>query len=547
MLLYLTPETRICLYSLGPTTEMKRPTDQVERQKKTPKTSVNKYNGSVVVPGSSVATVEELDGFYNAFVKTRTPAKIVLDSNHPVQLGKFDLHNIAKTLGYPEEKKLQVERKTAFGFGLGKSRELMSFTEIVEKLKAGDDSYYLTTQYDEHDVVDDSKLGDISGFLSDSSRESDAETSEIANMSEASENDEQDDAEDGNKDEESEEESDTNAEGFGNFSETSSLASLDMNDLHDDFDTLDTEEYINEELKLTSEEAEDRVKSLFQAPLTELAHAENFPVTPKPFETLVPQQINLWMGLSLGTSPKPDLLQPTTESLGKWVPHGNSSGLHHDHADNLYVLIEGRKRFTLYSPKDAHKLFTVGDIDTVFSNGLIDYKINKNARYWRKMREDGSLFAEHAAWLLENEDFSSQEKEELERLVENEEEYDGEIDLSLDPPSFSTVPPVLAHLDELTDAAEIASLTKFAEEKFPGFLQLQKVEVWLNAGDMLYLPCGWFHEVTSYANEKLPAHIAMNWWFMPPDGETETKPYRDDYWKQDFAKTIASIEFSKRR
>lgn len=512
---------------------MKRPADESKRQKKTSKTCLNNYNGSVVNLDAPVPRIDQLEGFYDSYVKTRTPVKIVLNANHPVNVGEFGLQKIVSTLNYPEEKKLQVERKTAFGFGLGKSRELMSFSEIVEKFKTGDDSYYLTTQYDEHDVVDSLDVeGDISGF-SMAGEEHDEENEE--------------DDEEHEKDEEEtdgDEENIANAKTFDDFSETSSLASFDLNDLHDDFDSLDGEEYINTDLKLTSEEATERVNSLFQAPLTELSRSETFPVTPKPFEALVPQQINLWMGLSLGTAAKPNLLQPTKESLGKWVPKGNSSGLHHDHADNLYVLAEGRKRFTLYSPKDANKLFTVGDIDTVFSNGLIDYKINRNARYWRKMREDGSLLAEHAAWLLQKEDFSNHTKEELERMVENEDEYDGDIDLSLDPPSFSTVPPVLAHLDELSNAAEIASLTKFANETFPGFLELQKTEVWLEAGDKLYLPCGWFHEVTSYANDTLPAHIAINWWFMPPDGKTEANPYNDKYWEEDFARTVASIEFS---
>lgn len=517
---------------------MKRRADQSQHNKKTPKNAANNYCGFVLNSESSVATIKLLDGFYSAYVKSRTPVKIVLECNHPIELQKFDLNSIATTLGYPEDKKLQVERKTAFGFGLGRSRELMSFSEIVEKLKAGDDSYYLTTQYDEHDIIDEEAGLDES----DADRVGEKEEGENEGEDEHEEADADQEGEEEGKEEEGEEEEDSeDSEGFGNFSETSSLASFDMNDLHDDFDNLD-EEYIDEDLKLTREDAQDRIKALFQAPLTELSRSEKFPVTPKPFESLVPQQINLWMGLSLGTSPKPNLLAPTKETLGKWVPNGNSSGLHHDHADNLYVLVEGRKRFTLYSPKDATKLFTVGDIDTVYPNGLIDYKINKNARYWRKMREDGSLSAEHAAWLLENEDYSSHKKEDLEKMVEDEEEYDGEIDLSLDPPSFSTVPPVLAHLDELSDEEEIASLTKFANENFPGFLELHKTEVWLEAGDMLYLPCGWFHEVTSYANEKLPAHIALNWWFMPPNGEGESNPYKDDYWKQDFAKTVASIK-----
>lgn len=526
---------------------MKRSSSHSKRPLKSSKTFANEYDGSVISADTIVSSVDHLAGFYDKYVKTRTPVKIVLASNHPVDLDMFKIENIVDTLGYPEDKKLQVERKSAFGFGSGKSRELMSFSQIVEKLKHGDDSYYLTTQYDEHDVLDPEDGKDVSDMLEELNGTNPSEDDKIED--DGSVEEETDDEE--YKVEAADDEGlgeDNNTEipqGFGDFSDTSSIASFDVNDLHDDFDSINDQNYVDEDLKLTSGEATERLKSLYQAPLTELFRSQSLPITPKPFETLIPQQINLWMGLSHETAPKPALLQPTIESLGKWVPTGNSSGLHHDHADNLYVLAEGCKRFTLFCPKDAHKLFTVGDIDTVYANGLIDYKINKNARYWRKMRQDGSLVAEHAAWLLERKDYSIHKKEELERMVEEEEEYDGEIDASLDPPSFSTVPPVLLHLDELSDPLEIASLTKFANEKFPGFLELQKTEVLLEAGDMLYLPCGWFHEVTSYTSEALQAHIAINWWFMPPDGKSEAAPYKDNYWKEDFKKTKASIEFMK--
>ncbi|KAI4745031.1 Clavaminate synthase-like protein [Aureobasidium sp. EXF-12298] len=53
----------------------------------------------------------------------------------------------------------------------------------------------------------------------------------------------------------------------------------------------------------------------------------------------------------------------------------------------------------------------------------------------------------------------------------------------------------------------------------------------LKAGDMLYLPTSWFHEVTSFADEEGSdnVHIALNYWFHPPDaGKPEfEKPYAD--------------------
>ena len=56
-----------------------------------------------------------------------------------------------------------------------------------------------------------------------------------------------------------------------------------------------------------------------------------------------------------------------------------------------------------------------------------------------------------------------------------------------------------------------------------------------HAGQMLYLPAGWFHEVTSFSSKESSTHLAINYWFHPPDnlqaGEAGfTKPYRSGYW-----------------
>jgi hypothetical protein len=53
---------------------------------------------------------------------------------------------------------------------------------------------------------------------------------------------------------------------------------------------------------------------------------------------------------------------------------GTSSGLHHDYHDNLYILLRGRKRFTLFSPSDASNLSTYGIVEKIHPNGLINYK-----------------------------------------------------------------------------------------------------------------------------------------------------------------------------
>jgi len=45
------------------------------------------------------------------------------------------------------------------------------------------------------------------------------------------------------------------------------------------------------------------------------------------------------------------------------------------------------------------------------------------------------------------------------------------------------------------------------KEKYPRFLEAQYMECEINEGEMLYIPPGWWHQVTSYGN-----HIALNFW-----------------------------------
>ncbi len=62
----------------------------------------------------------------------------------------------------------------------------------------------------------------------------------------------------------------------------------------------------------------------------------------------------------------------------------------------------------------------------------------------------------------------------------------------------------------------------------------QPIEVRLEAGQMLYLPASWFHEVTSFSGPAVGAsgkksaedaqfHMALNYWFHPPDAITTKK------------------------
>ena len=61
----------------------------------------------------------------------------------------------------------------------------------------------------------------------------------------------------------------------------------------------------------------------------------------------------------------------------------------------------------------------------------------------------------------------------------------------------------------------------------------QSIEITLTAGEMLYIPCGWFHEVRSLGPPAEGGHLALNYWFHPPDGDSFHRPYTSDFWRAD--------------
>lgn len=494
-------------------------------KQKRQKTAVNNYTGYTISSGTKVGeiskfpTENQAKWFFDNYVLPRKPVKVLC--NCPIDIGDFQSSKLAKKLHYQDD--LQIERKHASGFGSGLKREHMKLEQVIQCLSSGDDSYYLTTQYEEADLepeLEPELEDDIDTKLEHTSDD---------------------------------------AAGFPEFSDTSSVGSIDFNDLHDDFEDLDEDPDVeagvdisehsdskqdDEEFDLCPADVRARIKELLQPPLSNLYQDKTFPLIPSWLSTLIPQQINLWMGCGNGTHKelKLDENALTLDNIGKSIPgNGNSSGLHHDHADNLYILVEGNKRFTLYSPSDALKLFTVGQIWKVFENGLIDYEINEFATHWKHLRNDGAMLADIAQWKLDNKDYSTMSKQELLALANGEESC--HTTDRKDPPSFSKIPPLLLHLDELQDSEK---LRHFAETYFPGFLQLNKMEVWLKPGEMLYLPAGWFHEVSSFAEgTKSSVHTAINYWFIPPTESNFINPYQDEYWSQDFKLTLEAIKLAQ--
>lgn len=228
---------------------------------------------------------------------------------------------------------------------------------------------------------------------------------------------------------------------------------------------------------------------------------------------------------------------------------GSSSGLHHDFHDNFYLLLRGRKRFRLYSPDCAPNMYTHGDIERVFSNGVISYVGNET-------RSDGVPLA--ALETNEHDDIESDDDDEEEGvffgngsddagdysdedempLNDDKDDYDEIMGLNEQAPS--------ADRNEASSTSETSRPNSFSKidlrtlqdptslaKKFPQFPLARDCIADLKEGQTLYLPAGWFHEVTSQSSYEGSNHTALNYWFHPPDSVDHfEQPYQHSFWKE---------------
>jgi len=320
----------------------------------------------------------------------------------------------------------------------------------------------------------------------------------------------------------------------------------------------------NDKLYLTTQDLEyddEGRPALYSNPVKQLIG--DFPMRPKLMGNLIPQNYNIWMGYSKSPS---------------------SSGLHHDFHDNLYILLRGEKHITLFPPKTAMDMYTVGEIVKIYDNGRINY-------LGQLTNEDGSdpnveraVKASQALEQAGNDDDS----EEIERALEDaldaemegfdddddddfaddDDDDDEVLDSSKLPAYLNVVTGKRKQSDPNPETLQIPKKPKGSKEdpsnfsrvdtslsdqelnsKFPKFVNVlkEKIEVIVSAGEMLYIPAGWFHEVKSSSNSSsssssdLPGHMAFNYWFHPPsvdlneDKVSFEKPYRSDFWEFDYA------------
>lgn len=89
---------------------------------------------------------------------------------------------------------------------------------------------------------------------------------------------------------------------------------------------------------------------VLEPPLLQLIGDFSIPIY---FKDLILRCMNIWMGNS-----RQDIVTP----------------LHHDFNDNLYVVVEGHKHFTLFPPAQAPNLYPRGKLISVEANGNIQYE-----------------------------------------------------------------------------------------------------------------------------------------------------------------------------
>ncbi|CDO95422.1 unnamed protein product [Kluyveromyces dobzhanskii CBS 2104] len=458
-------------------------------------------------------TSEEKRYFFENYVSARKPCKFT-EASGSFNWDLLRPNRIKKTLG---NEVLQIEKKSDGGFGSGSKRVSMKFHDFINELLNGNKDLYLTTQYAEHDI-EGQQTEDEDGTFSE------------------------------NEDYEEEHSTDEGETAFPeNVSEAGSMDSINFDDLHDDFEDMnDDENDLEGEESNYLEDNISTVKELYQPPLDTLI--SDIPEQ-LDFLKLVPQQINLWVGSAsekddnqsflLDFDPKDNKL-----GLGRNVPGGgSSSGLHHDHADNIYIPVNGHKRFTLFGPSDVDKMYTVGNVDELYDTGIINYIRDEMAPKWSKLRPDGAIQTQYLQYVLDKHDLPEEAKKSYRKLLNCELQKENvscsDDNAILDPPSFSKIPPTVVHLDKVHDKDLRQSIESIAREKWPKFFSAHRVSVDLKPGEMLYLPTGWFHEVTSFGSndnnkQGQDIHVAVNYWLMPPTGGSVDQMYIDDYWNHYF-------------
>lgn len=290
-------------------------------------------------------------------------------------------------------------------------------------------------------------------------------------------------------------------------------------------------------------ENEQKPPSAFQTPCAQLLKAKILQPTLPWASNLRLESCNLWMGSSL---------------------NGSSSGLHHDYHDNFYLLVHGSKEFRLYSPDTALAMDTYGTIERIHFNGVISYvgsetradgtpikglddNENESGNGDASDDDDQDDDSEEEIVLGKGFDYQSDDDSEHDDAaidMDGPDDFDKLVEGSGDEDKVETpgTDKDKQNNDELLERPNSFSRidpTNVDPKMHSDFLECKEYVVKLEAGQILYLPAGWFHCVTSFSSprhtEKEPdkdnanqVHLALNYWYHPPDQlDSFDSPYRD--------------------
>jgi hypothetical protein len=260
-----------------------------------------------------------------------------------------------------------------------------------------------------------------------------------------------------------------------------------------------------------------------------------FELRPIITEKLVPANINLWIGSSRS---------------------GSSSGLHHDFHSNLYTLLRGKKRFTIAAPSSYNAMYLNGKVLKVHPNGLINYIGAETLEDGRPISTDPTVDGKDdeeeedaaevdAMWAAITDASFTRLKATAttsRKRMRDKETNDtscSTTDKKHNPDHFSQIPlaefrkkvrnlHISSPLSPEETLVAIQSLPE-VQSRFPLFSKAKLYTFELNAGDCLFLPQGWFHEVESIGDEDGDIHMALNHWFWPTvRGERRQMPYGKD-------------------
>ena len=232
------------------------------------------------------------------------------------------------------------------------------------------------------------------------------------------------------------------------------------------------------------------------------------PLSPPLLPTLVVANANLWMGGA-----------PAGAAFD-----ANSSGLHHDFHDNLLVLVCGRKRIRLWDPAATRAMRpSGGPPHRVHGNGRVVYASNPGVEADGRDAGADAALGRHAALDALGDDDDDAAEGLLDALLDDDRARD----------DFDDAGDGGGAGDGAGAPPENFSTLRKARGAYPALAGRPRFrDVVLAPGDALYMPCGFWHEVSSDGG----VHAAFNYWLHPPDAADFARPYASPFWTDDWAR-----------